>query len=157
MNNYWKIEELLNRIDLRDEKAIISEVKKKLIQSVKNRLVSDVPLGTFLSGGTDSSLITAIASQLYDKKIKTFNIGFKENKFDESKYAKKIANHLGTDHCEYILNEKEAINILETYLSHFDEPFADTSAIPTMLISHLARKEVTVALTDMALMIGQTA
>ncbi|MFZ6012200.1 MAG: asparagine synthase-related protein, partial [Bacteroidota bacterium] len=80
-------------------------------------------------------------------KLKTFSIGFKESKFDESRYASQVAEHLKTEHTEYMLSEKEAVGILETYLHHFDEPFADTSAIPTMLVSKLARKEVTVALT----------
>ena len=105
------------------------------------------PLGAFLSGGTDSSLVSAIATNHVSKPLKTFSIGFKESKFDESKYAREVAQKLNTDHTEYILSEQEAVGLLGTYINHFDEPFADTSAIPTMLVSQLARKEVTVALT----------
>lgn len=123
------------------------ELKKRLTDAVAKRLISDVPIGTFLSGGTDSSLITALASKQVSGKLKTFSIGFSESKFNETAYAKAVAKELGTEYVEYILSEQEAIAILDTYLHHFDEPFADTSAIPTMLVSKLARKEVTVALT----------
>jgi asparagine synthase (glutamine-hydrolysing) len=92
-------------------------------------------------------LICAIASKYTSSPLKTFNIGFEESKFDESLYAKKVANLIGTDHTEYRLSEKQAIDLLEKYLVHFDEPFADTSAIPTMLVSKLARQEVKVVLT----------
>ncbi len=125
----------------------IQTLKLSLIKAVEKRLISDVPLGAFLSGGTDSSLIVAMASQIKNEPLKTFNIGFHENVFDESKYARKVSKKLKTDHYEYLLDEKEAVNILERHLDHFDEPFADTSAIPMMLVSQLARKEVTVALT----------
>jgi len=124
-----------------------SELKSRLHESVSRRLISDVPLGSFLSGGTDSSLVTALASKQSSGKLKTFSIGFRESKFNETAYAKGVAKALNTEHQEYILSEKEAVDILETYVRHFDEPFADTSAIPTMLVSQLARKEVTVALT----------
>jgi asparagine synthase (glutamine-hydrolysing) len=144
---YWKTGDHLTRSKQNNEKVTMVELKNKLSEGVRKRLISDVPLGTFLSGGTDSSLVTALASGLVVGKLKTFCIGFSENKFDESEYARRVARHLNTDHHEYILSEKEAVDILETYLDHFDEPFADTSAIPTMLVSQLARKEVTVALT----------
>lgn len=144
---YWSLESHI------PSKRVISpgEAKDKLNQllhnAVEKRLISDVPLGSFLSGGTDSSLVTAIANKIKGSPIKTFSIGFAESKFDESKFAGRVANHLQTDHTEYMLQEKEALDIMATYLDHFDEPFADTSAIPTMLVSKLARKEVTVALT----------
>lgn len=132
----------------RKPKNAISEVKSALTHAVTRRLVSDVPLGAFLSGGTDSSLIVALAAQQKAKSsLKTFNIGFTNSQFDETHYARRVSRVLGTDHHEYILAEEEAVGILETYLSHFDEPFADTSSIPMMLISRLARREVTVALT----------
>ncbi len=91
------------------------------------------------------SLVTAVASKA--ARLKTFSIGFEESKFDESEYAERIAKHLGTDHQQYILKESQAVEMIDKYLEHFDEPFADTSSIPTMLISKCARKEVTVALT----------
>jgi len=144
---YWSIEEQLHPPSSTDEASVKQTLKSILTEAVQQRLISDVPLGTFLSGGTDSSLITALASKSSTGRLKTFSIGFTEGKFDESEYARRVASHLGTDHHAYTLSEKEAVGILETYLKHFDEPFADTSAIPTMLVSKLARKEVTVALT----------
>jgi asparagine synthase (glutamine-hydrolysing) len=130
-----------------DKQNAVGELKRRLSEAVEKRLVSDVPLGAFLSGGTDSSLIVALASQLKGERLKTFCIGFSEDRFDESRYAKQVASLLKTDHHEYILDQREAITILEDQFGHFDEPFADTSAIPTMLISKLARAEVTVSLT----------
>jgi asparagine synthase (glutamine-hydrolysing) len=148
-NSFWGVDKILK------EKTNVpntaegarNELREKLHQSVQKRLIADVPVGSFLSGGTDSSLVTAIAAQHHVGQLKTFSIGFNEHKYDESRYAEQVAKRLKTDHHSYILEENEAINILETYLHHFDEPFADTSAIPTMLVSQLTRKEVTVALT----------
>jgi asparagine synthase (glutamine-hydrolysing) len=122
-------------------------LRSSLDEAVKKRLVSDVPLGVFLSGGTDSSLITAIAKEHKTGPLKTFSIGFKENHFDEHVYASQVASHLKTEHHEHILYESEAASILEIYLKHLDEPFADTSTIPTMLVSQMAKKQVSVALT----------
>ncbi len=145
---YWKAEDQLRdkRISI-NVSTIKATLRDKLHTAVQKRLVSDVPLGSFLSGGTDSSLVTAIASEYTKGPIKTFSVGFKESKFDEHQFAAQVASHLKADHHEYILSESEAAGMLETYLNHLDEPFADTSAIPTMLVSKLARKEVTVALT----------
>ena len=143
---YWRIED---KLDSRPDRVMDDKEQLVLLldQAVQKRLISDVPLGAFLSGGTDSSLVTAIASKFVSKPLKTFCIGFKESKFDESHYARAVARHLKTDHTEYILAEKDAMDTVETYLRHFDEPFADTSAIPTMLVSKLARNEVKVVLT----------
>ncbi|MBI1768765.1 MAG: asparagine synthase (glutamine-hydrolyzing) [Bacteroidetes bacterium] len=141
---YWRIEEQLGLPRMNDP---IKQLDALLNYSVESRLISDVPLGAFLSGGTDSSLITAYASKFVSQPLKTFSIGFKESKFDESVYSEAVAKHLNTDHTQYQLSENEAIRLLETYLDHFDEPFADASAIPTMLVSGLARKHVKVALT----------
>ncbi|HEY5826013.1 MAG TPA: asparagine synthase (glutamine-hydrolyzing) [Cyclobacteriaceae bacterium] len=123
------------------------DLKRLINNAVEYRLVSDVPVGAFLSGGTDSSLVSAIASKYASSPLKTFSIGFEEDRFNESKQARKTAEYLKTDHTEYILKEHEAIGILDSYVKHFDEPFADTSAIPTMLVSKLARHEVKVVLT----------
>ena len=144
---FWKIEDQIK------PKRIVSitEAKKTLhnlvIESVKKRMISDVPLGTFLSGGIDSSLVTSVAQSLSDKPVKTFSIGFKENKFDESLYAQKVAKELKTEHFSYILSQKEAIEKVEEILNIYDEPFADSSAIPTLIVSEIARKHVTVALS----------
>jgi asparagine synthase (glutamine-hydrolysing) len=144
---YWNIESSLSR-----KKSNPKENKEKTLQgllnaSVESRLISDVPLGTFLSGGTDSSLVTAIASKFVSSPLRTFSIGFKESNFDERKYAEGVAKELNTNHTAYELSQQDAIELVDVYLQHFDEPFADTSAIPTMLVSQLARRHVTVALT----------
>lgn len=142
--SYWTLNNL--RVDSVAQDPI-EELKGLLTNSISERLISDVPLGTFLSGGTDSSLITAIASQLTTERLKTFSIGFSDQKFNESKYARLVAEKLKTDHHEYIVTNKDALELTEEYIQQFDEPFADTSAIPTMLVSKMARREVTVVLT----------
>lgn len=144
---YWTLQENIHPGEIKSPGDAKRQLALLLDKAVQDRLISDVPLGAFLSGGTDSSLVSAVASRHTSGALKTFSIGFKESKFDESKYARDVARHLGTDHAEYVLTEREAIDILEIYLRHYDEPFADTSAIPTMLVSKLARKEVKVILT----------
>ncbi len=144
---YWKIEDRLDKSTMFNLATTIDELKTRLLNAVESRMISDVPLGTFLSGGIDSSLISAMASRLSAEPLKTFNIGFENAVFDETEYARKVAKHLKADHHEFILTEKDASILLETYLHHFDEPFADTSAIPTMMVSKITKKYVTVALT----------
>jgi asparagine synthase (glutamine-hydrolysing) len=110
-------------------------------------MISDVPFGTFLSGGIDSSTVTAIAQNISNQPIKTFSIGFKEAKFNESEHAKKVSDYLQTDHHEFIVTENDALGMVDKMLSAYGEPYADTSAIPTMLVSKLARKHVTMTLS----------
>jgi asparagine synthase (glutamine-hydrolysing) len=143
---FWTIGEELTREKIRNTEQAKNKLDSLLDTAVQKRLISDVPLGAFLSGGVDSSLVTAYAAK-HKKGIKTFSIGFREQKYDERKYAAGVAKHLGTDHNEYLLSEQEAVSLVEKYTNHFDEPFADTSAIPTMMISGLARNDVKVALT----------
>jgi asparagine synthase (glutamine-hydrolysing) len=116
-------------------------------QTVKDQMLSDVPIGSFLSGGVDSSLITAVMQSNSTSKIKSFSIGFEEREFDEAPEAKKIASYLGTDHTELYVSSKEAMAVIPKLSSIYDEPFADSSAIPTYLVSHLAKTKVTVALS----------
>jgi asparagine synthase (glutamine-hydrolysing) len=142
---YWNVSHYLNTKRTIPGDLAFSRLKDLVDNAVTSRLVADVPVGIFLSGGIDSSLVAAVASK--NSRLKTFSIAFNESKFDESVYAEKIANHLGTDHHRYILNSQQAVDMMDQYLEHFDEPFADTSAIPTMLVSKCAREEVTVALT----------
>ena len=118
-----------------------------LEQAVRKRLISDVPLGAFLSGGVDSSLVVGVASRLTASPLKTFSIGFDDAKHDETRFAEAVAKHLHTDHMSFVLKASEALDWMNVYLDQFDEPFADTSAIPTLLISKLARSKVTVALS----------
>ena len=117
-----------------------------LKDSVKIRMNSDVPLGVFLSGGIDSSLVAALASKELNK-VKTFSIKFNEKGFDESIYAQQVASYLGTDHHTIACDYNEGINLIHNFSTYYDEPFADSSAIPTMLLSKYTRKHVTVALS----------
>jgi asparagine synthase (glutamine-hydrolysing) len=109
-------------------------------------MIADVPLGTFLSGGYDSSLVTAMAQEFSDKPVKTFCIGFDVPEYNEAQYAKEIAAYLGTDHTELYCTEKEMFDLVSSIPQYYDEPFADNSQIPSMLVSKLAKKDVTVAL-----------
>ncbi|MEO8109968.1 MAG: asparagine synthase (glutamine-hydrolyzing) [Ginsengibacter sp.] len=122
------------------------EIKKILLSAINYRMVSDVPVGIFLSGGYDSTTITAMLQKDRTEKLKTFTIGFEEGN-NEAPFAKETAKFLGTDHFEYICTAKEAQAIIPELPYYYDEPFADSSAIPTMLVSRMAKKEVTVALS----------
>lgn len=144
---YWKPENKILEKTITELNSSKKQLKSLLRDSIKKRLISDVPIGTFLSGGTDSSIVTAVAQEVNDAPINTFSIGFNEAKYNESEHAKKVANHLKTNHHEFILSENDALNELENIMDHFDEPFADSSALPTMLVSKMAKKHVTVCLS----------
>lgn len=147
LNPYWKINEKVKKSTVTDFSTAKKEYHKTLRESVRLRLKSDVPFGVFLSGGVDSSTVAAVAQTQTKEKINTFSIGFKESKFNESQYAKKVANHLGTNHHEYILSYKDAQELIERIPSWYSEPFADTSAIPTYLVSKMASESVKMVLT----------
>jgi asparagine synthase (glutamine-hydrolysing) len=129
------------------EGEALEELEKLLRSSVKYRMISDVPFGSFLSGGIDSSLITALAADISGDQLKTFTIGFNDAKYDESKYARKVAQHLGTKHEEFILTEKDALDNIEHVMDYFDEPFADSSALPSYLICKMAKTNATMAIS----------
>ncbi len=121
-------------------------LRETLTEAVRLRMRSDVPFGAFLSGGVDSTIITGLMQQQSTQKVRTFSIGFSEKKFDERVYAREAAAKLGTDHHEFVV-DPSAVEMLPKLTWHYDEPFADSSAIPTMYLSQLTRQQVTVALT----------
>jgi len=123
-----------------------SELRARLGRAVRRRMIADVPLGAFLSGGIDSSSVVALMAQHSATPVRTFTIGFSDGMFDERRYAGILARHYGTEHHEFRLNEQDIIDVIPPVLDHFDQPFADSSALPTYLVSAHARKHVTVAL-----------
>lgn len=142
--NYWDPPELQGPSASEDE--LLEELEELIQDSVKQRMVSDVPLGAFLSGGVDSSLIVAMMSRAADKPVKTFSIGFEDNAFNELPYARVVADYFKTEHHELIV-KPDAFNILPELVRQFDEPFADSSMIPTYYVSQATREHVTVALS----------
>ena len=124
-----------------------SSLENILTQSINDMLIGDRPIGAFLSGGIDSSLVCALISKRLDKKIQTFTIGFENKAYDESIFSKKISETLGTEHNEHIFNDKDINEIIPKIPLVYDEPFSDSSQIPTYLVSEIAKKKVTVALT----------
>jgi asparagine synthase (glutamine-hydrolysing) len=123
------------------------ELEKLLNQSIQTQMISDVPIGCFLSGGIDSTLISLLMQKISRSKLKTFTIGFDDSNFNESIYAKRIANFIGTDHTEMILKPKDISDIIIQMYKIYDEPFSDSSQIPTFFVSKLARNQVKVALS----------
>jgi asparagine synthase (glutamine-hydrolysing) len=144
---YWDIDYEGKTKFLGDYKEAKSELKRLLSNAVKIRMFADVPVGVFLSGGVDSSIIAAMATQTYDTKVKTFSVKFNDKGFDESIYAKKVADHLNTEHNIIECNYNEGIDLIENFHHYYDEPFADSSAIPSMLLAKHTKKQVTVAIS----------
>jgi asparagine synthase (glutamine-hydrolysing) len=124
----------------------VAALREVLSDAVRSHLVSDVPLGAFLSGGVDSSLVVGLMAETSGARVKTFSIGFEDAAFDELPYARRVAEHFGTDHHEFVV-KPDGLGILDRLIGHFDEPFADPSAIPTWYVSEMARRHVTVVLS----------
>jgi asparagine synthase (glutamine-hydrolysing) len=132
--------------EARNQAEAIDVLHERLRDAVRSHLMSDVPLGAFLSGGLDSSLVVALMAEASDRPVKTFSIGFDEPAFDELDAARVVASHFGTEHHEFVVRP-DALRIVEQVVEHFDEPFADSSAIPTWYVSEMARRHVTVVLS----------
>ena len=147
LNTYWKASNFYLTNPVSDKTVALKQYRDLLFDSVSDQMISDVPLGTFLSGGIDSSLVTAVASHVSPGKINTFSIGFDESKYDESAYAAAVAKTLGTDHHSFRVSIDDVMELVPQMLEVYDEPFADSSAFPTMMVSKLARQHVTVALS----------
>lgn len=141
---YWDFH--FSPVETRNEDDYLEELRHLLDESVRLRLISDVPLGAFLSGGIDSSTVVALMARHLDQPVKTFSIGFHEDSYNELEYARLTAKKYGTDHHEFFVTP-EICDIVDELAWHFDEPFADSSAIPTYMVSKLAREHVTVVLS----------
>ncbi len=148
IHQYWDVLDHYSKEKSNEkEEDILNSLDELLESSCNYRMIADVPVGVFLSGGYDSSLVAAMVQKQATKKVKTFTIGFEDAKFDEAPFARKVAEHLGTDHQEYRCTQQDALEVLDQLVYHWDEPFADSSAIPTLLVSRMARKSVTVSLS----------
>jgi len=142
-HRYWRVH-YLPKFEI-DEREACEQIIQRLKEAVRLRMISDVPLGAFLSGGIDSSAVVAMMAQLSSKPVKTFSIGFNEPRYDERNYAREIARRFETEHYEFTVLP-DTIDVLDKLVWHYDEPYADSSALPTYYLCKLAREHVTVAL-----------
>lgn len=144
IKSYWTWQDIADPILARD---LVDYAHDVLSESVRITLDADVPVGCFLSGGIDSSLVTALMQSHVTRPVKTFAIGFEQRAFNEAPYARAVAEYLGTDHTELIVSESDMLNVVPMMADMYDEPFSDSSQIPTYLVSKLAREQVTVSLS----------
>ena len=145
-HSYWDINKYYEKEEISSEN-LVEELESILTEAFNLRMVANVPIGTFLSGGIDSTIVTAILQKNSTNPINTFTIGFEDKNYDESGYAREIADYLGTNHTERICKKEDALEIIKTLPFIYDEPFADSSAIPTILASKLAKEKVSVVLS----------
>ena len=148
---YWSLEDVVinaqKNIYTGSSNEAINDLDGLLGKSVRDQMVADVPLGAFLSGGVDSSLIVSLMQSQSSMPIETFTIGFNEDDYNEAIFAKKIAKHLGTNHTELYVSSNDALSVVDSLPQIYDEPFSDSSQIPTYLISEMTKKNVTVSLS----------
>lgn len=148
LRRYWSLNEMFDASTLiADERQALQELEEVLMRAVQRQMISDVSLGAFLSGGVDSSLVAALMQRQASRPIKTFTIGFENPAYNEAPYAADVARHLGTDHTEMTVTDADVWDVIPKLPKLYDEPFADSSQIPTFLVSKLAREHVTVALS----------
>ncbi len=145
IKTYWKIKNKKNSYHNLEEASYKLELLLK--EKIRDQMISDVPIGAFLSGGIDSSIIVSMMQELSAKKIKTFTIGFQEKSFNEAVYAKEIANYIGTDHHELYIENDQLLKTVKNITDVYDQPFGDISSIPTKILSDFTRKHVTVSLS----------
>ena len=150
LERYWSYRDVVQRgLDdpINDETDALTELDGSLSRAIAQQSVADVPVGVFLSGGIDSSTVAALYQRDSKQPVRTFSIGFEDARYNEAPFARRVAERLGTVHHEQILTERDALETIPLLPSMYDEPFADSSQIPTYLVSRMARSEVTVALT----------
>ncbi|MDN5062709.1 asparagine synthase (glutamine-hydrolyzing) [Aliarcobacter butzleri] len=144
ITKYWDLP--TKKIDISYQDAVI-ETERLIRSSIKYRLLADVEIGSFLSGGVDSSLVSSIMQEESTKRIKTFSIGFEDREYDESIYAKEVAKYINSEHYEYKFGVNDVFNLLNIFDNHYDEPFGDASSLPMMLLSQKTKEQVSVALS----------
>ncbi len=144
---YWEPTAKIEHEKITNEHTAKKQLKELITSSVRYRMISDVSFGTFLSGGVDSSLVTAVAQSISNEPVKTFSIGFSEQGYSESEFAAQVSKYLKTDHHTFEVSQQDALDMVAGLDEIYDEPFAETSSIPTLLVSKLARKYVTMTLS----------
>jgi len=144
ITRYWELPPEERQVE--SEEDAIENLRQVLRDAVRSHLMSEVPLGAFLSGGVDSSVVVGLMSEASSRPVRTFSIGFDDPRYDELEHARVVARHFGTDHYEFVV-KPDALAIIDDLISHFDEPFGDSSAIPTWYVSEMARRHVTVVLS----------
>jgi asparagine synthase (glutamine-hydrolysing) len=148
IHKYWDVNDFyLEKKFTKNENEILEDIENIIDDAISLRMISDVPVGVFLSGGYDSSLVASILSKKHNKKINTFTIGFDDKNYNEAQHAKQIAKYLNTNHTEHYIKNSDILDLIESLPFYYDEPFGDSSSIPTMLVSKIAKQSVTVALS----------